>query len=172
MTKKNQLTAERLRALLQYSSETGEFTWLTDRNNRNRRGAVAGRVSQLGYVQIGIDGARYSAHRLAYLFVYGEWPAGDLDHIDQNKLNNRIANLRVASKCENQQNRPIHKNNKSGFKGVFWHTQSGKWAARIGVNGKQRHIGVFDDPEVAYKAYCESAARFHTHNPDAALGAA
>lgn len=167
MTQKNRVTAERLRALMQYSCETGEFTWVADRNNRNRSGTVAGRVSRLGYVQIGIDGGRYLAHRLAYLYVYGEWPVGDLDHIDRNKLNNRISNLRLASKCENQQNRAIHKNNKSGFKGVFWHKRSGKWVARIGANGKQYHIGTFDAAEVAYKAYCEAAAKLHTHNPSA-----
>lgn len=84
-----------------------------------------------------------------------------VDHRDGNGLNNQRENLRACSLAENQRNRGAYANNKSGFKGVSWHKQSGKWRASIGVNGKRKHIGLFDTPEAAHASYCLAAVEFH-----------
>jgi hypothetical protein len=103
----------------------------------------------------------YLAHRLAWAFVNGEFPKSDIDHVNGIKTDNRIENLRLATRSENQCNRGKHANNKSGFKGVNWNQSVKKWAARCMVNGKRTHIGYFDDVALAAAAYQQVAVSLH-----------
>jgi hypothetical protein len=88
-------------------------------------------------------------------------PAVQADHVDLDGLNNRRYNLRPCSKAENMRNRGAQRNNKSGFKGVRWHTRDRRWVAKITVDGKQKHLGYFDTPDAAHAAYAAAAAEHH-----------
>jgi len=150
------LTAERLRELLDYDPLTGIFRWRVLRGGRSVAGYFKDR-----YVRITISGTRYYAHRLAWLHVHGNWPNDQIDHANGIKQDNRLINLREASRSENHYNskRPIH--NKSGYKGVCWHKAVGQWQATIAVNSHQRHLGYFPTPEAAHNAYREAATKLH-----------
>jgi hypothetical protein len=165
--KQDKLTAERLRELLTYDPDTGLFIRRVNRQGRwGKAGTVAGHINPHGYRVIWI-GANYMAHRLAWLYVHGALPEGQLDHINQDKTDNRMENLRLVTHAENMQNRPHQRNNVSGFKGVAPCRRTGRWQALICSNNKQIHLGFFDTPELAHAAYCEAAARLHTANPAA-----
>lgn len=158
----NSLTAERLRELLAYDELTGEFTWVRPQSNRVAAGAKAGCISHEGYLLIRVDGTTYKAHRLAWLFVNGVFPADVLDHWDTNKLNNRIGNLREVTQTVNTQNRIAPgKSNTSGLLGVGFMPSLGKWRARIMVKRKEVHIGLYDTKEEAGQAYVEAKRRLH-----------
>lgn len=145
------LTAERLREVLDYDPETGVFIWKIP--CCNGRPEQAGGPSNRSYIVICVDKRRYLAHRLAWLHVTGEWPENFLDHRDLDRANNRWMNLRSCSKPQNGANRLKQTNNTSGFKGVTWNRQAGKWKAAIGIGGKHRHIGHYDCPVAAHLAY-------------------
>ena len=157
------LTAERLREVLYYDSDTGKFTRLKN-GCSFRAGDVAGGFRG-GYVQIGVDGTKYSAHRLAWLYIFGAHPKNEIDHVDGDGLNNRIANLREATHSENQQNKSVFKNNSSGFPGVSWHKRSKKWQAFIGYGKSRKFLGHYKDKELAYAAYVDAKARLHPFQP-------
>jgi hypothetical protein len=148
------ITAERLRKLLHYDPETGVFTWRMQRGPA-AAGAVAGSPHRDGYVCIGIDGRWYLAHRLAWLYMSGEWPENQIDHHDGKRSNNRIANLRPATHAQNQMNSRAY--GQSGRKGVSWNR--GRWQARIRVNRVLIHLGRFDDKEEAAAAYALHARK-------------
>ena len=103
------------------------------------------------------------AHRLAWLYHYGQWPNGDLDHINEVKDDNRISNLREATRAQNMQNVRRHKHNTSGYKGVSWMPDRHKWRAYIFVNYKQQHIGLYNSPEEARDARRSAETRLHSH---------
>ncbi len=147
------LSADQLRELLAYDCDTGVFTWRVTRTGTAIAGSVAGCIDNKGYRCILIHRKRYKAHRLAWLHVYGVWPSMDLDHINQVKDDNRIANLREATASQNMRNRPIFKNNTSGFVGVSLDKRAGKWTAKIRVNGRRDHLGYFHTAEAAHEAY-------------------
>jgi hypothetical protein len=153
------LTAERLRELLHYDPETGVFTWRARRSNFSRYGIgdVAGCVNPVGYRRIGWGKTYYPAHRLAWLYMTGEWPSGAIDHINCVKDDNRLANLRVATTAQNRANARKSSNNTSGFKGVVWHRKMCRWMAGIKVNGRSLHLGYFDCPAEAHTAYVKAA---------------
>jgi hypothetical protein len=151
------ITSERLRELLHYEPDIGTWTWLKSGNGR-RANLVAGRIDFYGYRNIGIEGRPYKAHRLAWFYVTGAWPKGELDHINGDKGDNRWANLREANRSQNEANKLVRSNNTSGFKGVSWSRDLRKWRAYI--SGKQIHLGCFDTPHQAYAKYC-LAARQH-----------
>lgn len=155
------LTAERLRQLLSYDPETGVFRRRVTQTNRNKVGDVAGTPNDKGYLLIMVDGRRYLAHRLAWFYVYGEWPAGEIDHINRQRSDNRIANLRDATRSLNTQNTGMFSSNTSGKKGVSFHRASGKWQARIGLDGRLIHLGVHATKELAALAYEEARAKYH-----------
>ena len=157
------LTAARLRELLDYSPETGKFRWRTTGKGRCRvkGGDQPGYIGNHGYRSIGVLGREYLAHRLAWLYVHGEWPSKFPDHINLDKLDNRIANLRAASKSQNSANRGAPKSNTSGFKGVWWSKVGNKWTAAITVGGKAQHLGYFATPEAGHAAYCMAATRIY-----------
>lgn len=157
------LTQTRLKSLLDYDKDTGVFTWISARGSRVKAGSKAGVVMTRGYIQIGIDGKYYRGHRLAWLFIYGANPSMDIDHIDGNKTNNAIANLREASEFVNLQNqRKAHKRNKTGLLGVC--KSQGRFAARIRVRGKDLWLGRFDTQDAAHKAYIEAKRQLHEGN--------
>jgi hypothetical protein len=158
------LTAERLRELLHYDPETGVFTRIA-RVRGTRPGAVAGSMTSKGYRQVRIDGRQYQAHRLAWLYMTGEWPADQIDHRDGDPANNRFDNLRAATHAENQQNRAPPKNSTSGLIGASWQQRSRRWVAQIDAGGRQVYLGLFDTPEEAHAAYLSAKARLHAFQP-------
>lgn len=152
------LTANRLRELLHYAPETGEFTWKVKPNKRIAIGQQAGCYREDGYLVIRVDGRRYRASRLAWLFMEGAWPPALVDHSNRIRSDNRWVNLRLATYEENNANASLRSDNASGFKGVSFHTLAAKWAACISVSGRTRHLGMYASPEEASAAY-QSAAR-------------
>ncbi len=156
-----QLTQDRLKEVLTYNPETGVFRWKAKPAGNVAVGSVAGTTNNKGYRYISVDSRRYRAHRLAWLYVHGKWPADQIDHIDGKRGNNRIANLREATNTQNQQNRGVSKSNTSGFKGVVWNKQTRKWQATIRIWGRQIFLGSFDTIERAAAAYSAAAARHH-----------
>jgi hypothetical protein len=148
------ITAEHLRELLEYDPVTGNFVWKV-RHERVLAGAIAGGISSKGYRKIKIDGRAYSAHRLAWLYVYGEWPADQIDHINRQKADNRIANLRPATNAQNQANRLRRCDNNSGYRGVGH--RGGRWQACIQLDGRNTCLGTFGTPEEASAAYHAAA---------------
>ena len=141
---KADLTAERLRKLLHYDQQTGLFS---HRGTAIRPGfSKIGSVNNVGYVYIGIDYNKYAAHRLAWLHVYGSWPGGQIDHIDGNKLNNSLANLRDVSRSTNLHN-VFHATKRSKTKclGVSYDASREKWSATIMMDGKCVFLGRFDN---------------------------
>jgi hypothetical protein len=151
------LTQKKLKQLLDFNEDSGEF--LHKRNNgRAKAGQRAGNVNVYGYLIISVNGCRYAAHRLAWLWVHGEMPSLQIDHIDGVKLNNRPDNLRCANHVQNAGNRGISKRNSSGHKGVSLNKASGKWHACIGNGvGKVRSLGYFNQIEQAAAAYRKAA---------------
>ena len=159
------LTAARLRGLLSYNPASGIFTRLTSsgKGSRGQAGAVVGHISNSsgGYCKIMLDGRRYSAHRLAWMHVHGDWPTHNIDHIDGNPLNNRIENLRDATIAINTQNQRIaQRRNKTGFLGVSKH-KCGKFIASILVNGERQYLGIHDTAQDAHCAYLKAKRDLH-----------
>lgn len=160
------LTAERLREVLHYDPETGVFTWKARTSNRVKVGDEVGFTLTRGYVGTMLDGRRYKLHRLAWLYVYGVWPDGDIDHKDGIKDNNRISNLRVVDMSTNQQNlKQARSNSTSGLLGVH-KTVAGRhgkkiWMARIKANGKTTCLGYFENPTEAHQVYLAAKRKLH-----------
>lgn len=157
----------RAEELITYDFRTGVFTWKVPRKrNQVKAGSVAGSKMLTGYICIGIDGIRVYAHRLAWLMTFGEWPTMSLDHIDGDKTNNSIANLREATHAENAQNNRKPSHNTSGHVGVHWHKQSSKWHAYVTANKKRVLAGYFERKEDAINARIGLKAKLHSFNPD------
>lgn len=157
------LSAEYLRSRLHYDAKTGDFTWLpceaaSTTWNKRYAGTQAGTADQ-GYVRIYICGRMWRAHRLAWLYVYGELPSGGLDHRDLNKSNNAIGNLRLADQSHNAANARVRSSNRARLKGVNIDHRDGRISASIYFSGRKRHLGTFASIEDAHAAYCEAAKR-------------
>ena len=155
------LTAEQLKATFDYDAETGVFLWKIRPSRAVKAGDVAGCTEKrIGYITIGIEGRIYKAHRLAWLYTHGEWPKGLIDHINGNKADNRICNLRDVFADGNSQNvRKPNVRNKSGFMGVIWFQN--KWRASMSVNGKSKWLGDYSTPEEAHQVYLEAKRKYH-----------
>jgi hypothetical protein len=156
------LSALDVRELLDYDQSTGVFRWKYTMGGSAKAGTVAGSTDSKGYRQIKVNGRLYLAHRLAWLYVHGESPAGDLDHIDRNPSNNAIANLRPCTHAENHQNTGLRSDSSSGVTGVSFVKSSGKWLAYINVNGKRVRLGLFGTIEEASAARAKAKAEHHT----------
>ena len=156
--KSAQITQDELKKQLFYDTETGQFTRLISQSNAVCVGDVAGSPDCKGYLRITVNGRMYLSHRLAFLYVHGDMPP-QIDHINGDPSDNRIANLRAATGSQNLANRGPTKRNTSGFKGVCWLKQKKKWKAQIQINRKYIYIGLFSSAEDAYAAYCEIAKR-------------
>jgi hypothetical protein len=149
------ITAERLREALHYDPETGSFTWRINRR-AIRAGNAAGTKKSNGYIQIRIDQKTYLAHRLAWLYMTGDWPPHTIDHSNTDVSDNRFRNLREATQSQNNGNANLTKKNTSGRKGVSWKKSRGKWVASI----HQKHIGIFENLDDAAKAYAKAAQEY------------
>lgn len=151
-----ELTAERLREVLEYFPETGKFVWRVQLGSRGVVGSVAGKWHQY-YFYIGIDNHRYAAHQLAWLYMTGRWPHPLVDHEDHDGHNNTWTNLREATHTQNQFNRRKQQGCTSQYKGVTLHRKSGRWIAKIKINGRTKALGYFDAETDAGAAYREAA---------------
>lgn len=166
-----------LRQCFSYDGHTGVITWLyrprghfsSDKGHRislaKHAGREAGHVDKgHGYRVIGLtyEGRflLYQSHRIAWALFYGEWPNGEVDHVNCDTGDNRITNLRKCSHVSNMANQR-GRNSKSGLKGAYWHARSQKWQASICVNYKQIHLGYFDTKEDAHDAYVSASAIHH-----------
>ncbi len=163
MSKK--LTQDYLKSILDYDKDTGVFTWknrcdVQQRINSRLVGTVAGSLRN-DYLVIAIFRKKYPAHHLAWLYVYGEFPKLLLDHFDMNPKNNRISNLRLATRAQNGMNRLKQPNNTSGWKGVSRRRGRKWWEAKIMVRGNSIHLGNFNCPTAAYISYCKAAKELH-----------
>lgn len=159
------LTSEELRDMLEYNPETGGFVWLyrtdtTDRFNDKFFGKPAGRLNWQGYIEISIRGTRLGAHRIAWAIHYGFWPPDDIDHINRVRSDNRICNLRLATRQQNNRNIKVKSNNNSGFTGVHWNKRLKKWRARIVVDRVLLHLGLYELIEDAIKARKEAEVKY------------
>jgi hypothetical protein len=155
------ISIDRLREVLVYDPETGIFTWKEKIAKKVVVGKEAGRRRPDGYCRIRLFGVEYYAHRLAVAHHTGEWPVGDLDHANLDRSDNRIANLRLATRSQNQANHPRKSTNTSGFKGVGYFKPSNLWRARIVKDGKLTYQAYFRTKEDAYAAYCQKALELH-----------
>lgn len=145
------LSPSEIQERLSYSSETGCFTWKQP-GKKVVVGARAGTVKPHGYEVIGLGYDQHYSHRLAWLFMTGAWPIGQVDHINGDRADNRFANLRLASHAENQRNRGLQRNNQSGTAGVHWAARESRWIAKIKLNGKTAQIGIFTSRNAAIAA--------------------
>jgi hypothetical protein len=153
MSDRKALTSARLRDAVHYDEATGVFTWVNPNKFGPRKaGARAGSQRRDGYRGIMIDYVRYFEHRLAWLYVHGVMPEEEIDHINMDPSDNRLANLRVATRSQNEQNKNNPAHNTSGRRGVVWCASRGKWQAQIMLGGKTHFLGRFDDKDDAFRA--------------------
>jgi HNH endonuclease len=151
------VTAEWLRERLSYDSASGIWTWRMTRGHV-AVGSVAGKIDGQGYRAIPLDGRNYRSSRLAHLYMTGEWPKNEMDHINLNRSDDRWDNLREATPTQNRANRPA--NNKSGhLKGTYWNKRERGWHTSIRANGVRYYLGLFSTQEAAHAAYAAAAAK-------------
>lgn len=151
------ITQEYLKSVLNYDPQTGIWTWAITKSRRMPKGKRAGTIrSKDGREVIKLDGVDYLAYRLAWLYMTGEWPKDQIDHINVDKSDSRFGNLRQATRSQNHANKPSPR--KNGLKGT--QQRGRRWSARIKVNQRVIHLGSFDTQEAAHDAYC-TAARLH-----------
>ena len=151
-TPTNELTAEKLRMLLHYEPATGIFTWKVRAANSVKVGDIAGCPDGQGYLRVRVQSQRYRAHRLAWLYMYGEWPEDQIDHINRVRTDNRICNLREVTNKQNGQNAGKYSHNTSGHTGVSWNKHRSKWRAHIRHSQKSIRLGDFTNIEDAIAA--------------------
>jgi len=146
-------------SLFAFDAETGKFTHRAGR----RAGKVAGETAgSPPYRRLAIGGTFYYAHRVAWVLITGDDPGEmQIDHINGDRLDNSACNLRLSTNAENCRNSKTPKDNTSGFKGVSWDKSKNRWQAKITINGEQKMLGRFDNPNDAYAAYCSAAKVYH-----------
>lgn len=150
------LTQEKLKKLLHYSPETGEFRWRVFRGNTAKAGSVAGCLKSDGYRTLHVGGRLHMEHRLAHLYMTGEWPPHEIDHINGNRADNRWCNLRQATRSQNCMNM-----GGGPSKGVSFYPRYGKWVARIKRDGRRHFLGYFNTETEARDAYSNASALLH-----------
>lgn len=154
------LTVDKLKSLVHYDPVVGLFVRKT-KASQAPRGSFAVNKDSKGYIRVRVAGDRFTAHRLAWFYMTGEWPEKEVDHKNRIRTDNRWSNLRQADEFNNKRNTSAYRSNKIGFKGVSWHVCSKKWRARIRLDGKEVNLGLYDTPEEANAAYARAAqARF------------
>lgn len=175
------ISKEYLRECLSYNPETGCFIWNerpeshfspSSKRTAEQKSRIwnshysakqAGTKDSYGYIQIRISGKSYLAHKLAWLYVNSEWP-DQVDHINHTRSDNRIGNLRKVKFHQNMKNKSLHKNNKSGFHGIY--PKGNRWKAEIGVEGKTKYLGTFDsiDEAIQARSQAENDLGFHDNH--------
>jgi hypothetical protein len=159
--KYSNLTQDLIKRHFNYDPETGIFTRKFANANCSKVGEIAGGKDDKGYIRIRINGSKYRAHTLAWIYMYGEIPK-QIDHINGIKDDNRICNLRIADNFINSQNKHTKpKSNKTGYFGVHFDNGSRKFRARISHKGKSIHLGLFNDPSEAEQAYLKEKRKIH-----------
>lgn len=154
-----EVTQERLRELFSYDPEVGAFL------RRKPTGRPVGGQDRDAYRTLAIDGRIYRQHRLAWLYVSGRWPVAQLDHVNGNRQDNRIANLRECSNSENRQNLGKYRKSTGLPTGVHFLKETARYRANLGHNRKLLYLGTFDTPELAHAAYLAAKSELHTFNP-------
>jgi len=139
------ITQEYLKELVNYDRDSGVMTWKVQKAKATKIGSVVGTICNKGYLRVKIDGNLYLVHRLAWLYETGSMPDHQVDHINGNRLDNRLENLRVVTSQGNAQNRKRRTDNTSGVVGVRWHKAHCRWYAVINVDKKQKHLGYFTE---------------------------
>ncbi len=159
------VTQKELKEILKYDYSTGLFFWNVARQNI-RAGCKAGNLEPSGYVRISVLGKKYYAHRLAWLYVHGNLPRYEIDHIDGVKNNNRILNLRDVSHKTNNKNKKMPRSNKSGCVGVLWNQRRDKWIAQIKSNQEVTYLGLYTDwfEAVCARKSAENVLGFHKNH--------
>lgn len=155
------LTQARLREVLNYDPETGEFTWRVNKSSRARIGQRTGSKDGRGYLHTTIDWKFYDLHRLAWFYVHGHWPAIHIDHINGKRTDNRLVNLREATRSQNQANMKRMSRNRSGYKGIIWERRRHRWSVRISKQGKCYYLGQFKSLAEARAVYEAAAIRLN-----------
>lgn len=156
----NEIDATRLRQLVHYNPESGLFTWIAYSRPGVRVGDNCGRISRQGYHEIRLDYRLYRANRLAWLYMSGEWPTSDVDHINRDKADNRWCNLRIATRSQNSANVALSaRRSTSGYLGVTFDKSREKWRAQIRLAGRKVNLGRYNDPVEAAKVYDAAAER-------------
>lgn len=159
------MNAETLRALMHYEPSTGIFTNVVSRSSRAIKGMTAGSPDKEGYLQIRINGKNMKAHRLAWLYMTGEWPTGCIDHLNGFPADNRWENLRDASPAINSQN--THRarcDSGTGLLGASYDKQRRKHLAQISINGKKKNLGRFATAIEAHAAHIAAKRQLHEGN--------
>jgi hypothetical protein len=157
---------DHLHTLLAYDPGSGEFRWREKVSSRRPAGSPAGTRTARGYIRIRINGKTHAAHRLAWLFVYGDWPEQQIDHINGDRADNRIANLRdVAPRVNSQNRKRANATNSNGLLGVSRCRERGTFVAQIrDPQGRMKFLGRFDQSEAAHAAYLKAKAVLHEGN--------
>jgi len=153
-----ELTLSKLHELFDYKN--GNLIWKFAKSRRVKAGDIAGCLDEYGYILIGVNGGVYRAHRLIYFYHHGYFPLF-IDHIDGNRANNKIENLRSVTTSQNAMNQKISTRNSSGIKGVMWHKRDKKWVVQLRVNSKNHSFGYFDDKELAELVAIEATNKLH-----------
>lgn len=146
-------------ALELFEYRDGVLFWQKSPRRGIRKGSMVGCKTNK-YVRIRLKNKTYYAHRIVYLMFHGHIPV-EVDHIDCDKLNNKVENLRAATRVENGANLPLRKDNKSGVKNVCWHKAANKWQVSVKANGKRHNFGLFDDLELAALVASEARDKYH-----------
>lgn len=150
-----------LKEMLEYNQDTGVLSWKVSPARRVKVGDAVGYITNEGYIGITIKSKTYRAHRIIWMYVYGGFPQKQIDHINGDRSDNRLCNLRLATSSDNAKNRKITSKNTSGFKGVSFRKANKKWYAQCQANGIIHHLGYFDTAETASDAYQQFAASLH-----------
>lgn len=163
------ITYKEAAELLDYEPDTGELRWKVNRSGGVKAGDIAGYTSTAGYIYVRVKGRLYSAHRLAWLLSCGRFPEDQLDHINRSKSDNRISNLREVDTSANHKNMPLFSHNTSGFAGINWDKDTGKWLVRVQINQKTKNLGRFADLDEAVsvrKLACKEQGYHENHGKE------
>ena len=168
-----ELTAKIVRDLITYSPDTGKLFWKERPNQKLFNKGYAGKETftaitlresgEIGRLDGRLFNKTYSAHRIAWLIYYGEWPKGQIDHINHDPTDNRIKNLRDVTASENNRNRTLQKNNKVNFNGVFFDKQTNRYRAQIKIDGVKKCLGRYDTVEEAIAARKVADINYNFH---------
>jgi len=153
---------------LYYNPKNGVLIW--SKGRADRIGKAAGYVDDSGYRKVSIKGFNFRAHRLCWLIHYGTEPDGEIDHINGIKDDNRIENLREATRSQNCMNMKLRSDNASGFKGVYWREHAKRFTASVWKDGKRKSLGYFDTAEQAHEAYVQASACAHGEFANTGVG--